>query len=467
MSVEAADIKQKLTLRALLERDGIALRKSGATLVCCCPIHNEKTPSFQVHEKADGDWFKCFGCGAGGDIFSYWAATRGMSLQHNFAEILEALAGVAGIGLSNPAPLPKREFVADPADQPIAGLGGDDVRKWERAAMELYTDPEELRRIAEWRGIRLEVIEWAARRLLMGVLVNRGAWREAFVIQRPVGDDGEESTARFDGLEAIGWHVRLAPRSRSNDADKASWRYEPRKGLGAWPFVVLPGGGIADAKYLFYTEGQWDGLALIDLMGWDKAWPKGVAVFGMRGATSWKKAMEFDLRPDAVAFLIADRDVAGEGWFVRRRAEEPAFAEVLGQKVRQTFGFWPAAAAGPKDLNDVVKGLDENGRRALVAHFRGKIEPREKKRERGPTFHVWLKKRSRDESEIGRFARKILSESDSPRGRIRRDEWWRFVEGLSRRKIVAAASLSGVEEVMTGEQLQAAFIDAWQLWSKE
>ena len=62
----------------------VVLKKSrGSDWVCCCPFHNEKTPSFYVHE--DQRYYHCFGCGAGGDVIkfvmeieqvSYWDAVK-------------------------------------------------------------------------------------------------------------------------------------------------------------------------------------------------------------------------------------------------------------------------------------------------------------------------------------------------------------------------------------------------------
>ena len=74
--VDVSEIKARVTLRELLERDGVSLRRAGTSWVACCPIHNETTPSFHLHEKAGGDWFKCFGYDAKGDVVEYmqlWA----------------------------------------------------------------------------------------------------------------------------------------------------------------------------------------------------------------------------------------------------------------------------------------------------------------------------------------------------------------------------------------------------------
>ena len=50
----------------VVAREYIRLRKRGKDYVGLCPFHSEKTPSFVVHQ----DFYKCFGCGASGDIIS-------------------------------------------------------------------------------------------------------------------------------------------------------------------------------------------------------------------------------------------------------------------------------------------------------------------------------------------------------------------------------------------------------------
>ena len=416
--IEPEDVKARVSLRDLLDRSGIEVKRSGANWVCCCPFHREKSASFVVHEQAGGDWYRCFGCGAGGDAIKFW-----QEFHHvDFKTAMDVLGRIAGFGGDAPAPLPKRVVPAAPEDAPVDPMGPEDWRKWERAMAQLYTDMDEMKRIAAWRGIRVEVIDWAARRGLMGRMINRGDWREAFLIQRPVEREGG-----VWALEAIGWHVRLAPHSRANDGDKASWRYEPRNGLGAWPFVIVPEGGAGEVKYWFFCEGQWDGLALVDLMGWEARWPRQVGLMGMRGASSWKRAMDYPLQLDAVAFLIADRDEAGEGWFVRTETARVSFAEGLEKLVWAVYGFWPSLATGKKDLNDVVRDLDEGGRMIARTEFLKKILPPKRKPAVGPTFFLWLKRQSRRKDEVGEFAAWAHGRA-VPRGRAREAKWLGFQE---------------------------------------
>ena len=47
----------------------VRLKRAGSNVVGLCPFHNEKTPSFTVFPQTNS--FYCFGCGAGGDVFSF------------------------------------------------------------------------------------------------------------------------------------------------------------------------------------------------------------------------------------------------------------------------------------------------------------------------------------------------------------------------------------------------------------
>ncbi len=71
----------------------VQLRKRGNDLVGLCPFHGEKTPSFHVHP--DRGFFKCFGCGEGGDIFTFVQKMENLS----FGDTLRMLATKAGVQL--------------------------------------------------------------------------------------------------------------------------------------------------------------------------------------------------------------------------------------------------------------------------------------------------------------------------------------------------------------------------------
>ncbi len=71
----------------------IALKKRGKNYVGLCPFHHEKTPSFNV--SPDRQMYHCFGCGVGGNAFTFM-------MQHekvSFIEAVRVLAERAGIAL--------------------------------------------------------------------------------------------------------------------------------------------------------------------------------------------------------------------------------------------------------------------------------------------------------------------------------------------------------------------------------
>jgi len=74
----------------------ISLRRAGRNFVGLCPFHAEKTPSFTV--SPDKQIFYCFGCGAGGNIFSFIMKHEGLT----FPETARALARRYGIDLPTP-----------------------------------------------------------------------------------------------------------------------------------------------------------------------------------------------------------------------------------------------------------------------------------------------------------------------------------------------------------------------------
>lgn len=71
----------------------VSLKKKGKRYWACCPFHQEKTPSFSVSPE-DGLYY-CFGCHAGGDVFSFVEKMEKLS----FTEAVERLAEAAHLEL--------------------------------------------------------------------------------------------------------------------------------------------------------------------------------------------------------------------------------------------------------------------------------------------------------------------------------------------------------------------------------
>lgn len=69
----------------------IPLKRAGQNFKACCPFHQEKTPSFVVSPQKQ--IFHCFGCGEGGNVFSFLMKYEQMS----FPEAVRFLANKSGI----------------------------------------------------------------------------------------------------------------------------------------------------------------------------------------------------------------------------------------------------------------------------------------------------------------------------------------------------------------------------------
>ncbi|KEF38154.1 DNA primase, catalytic core [Schinkia azotoformans MEV2011] len=65
----------------------IQLKKQGRNYFGLCPFHGEKTPSFSV--SADKQIYHCFGCGAGGNVFSFLMNIENCSFMEAAATLAE------------------------------------------------------------------------------------------------------------------------------------------------------------------------------------------------------------------------------------------------------------------------------------------------------------------------------------------------------------------------------------------
>ncbi|MFQ6038886.1 MAG: DNA primase, partial [Candidatus Aminicenantales bacterium] len=134
------------------------LRRSGRRYVGLCPFHTEKTPSFFVDEEKQ--LYHCFGCGAGGDLFTLVMEKENMS----FPEVVRFLAEKYHI------PMPERR-PSSPRDRKLE----EEVQKVTDQALAFFRrnlfrtqEGEKALAYAKKRGISEDTIE----RLKIGYALN-------------------------------------------------------------------------------------------------------------------------------------------------------------------------------------------------------------------------------------------------------------------------------------------------------
>jgi DNA primase len=94
MADTVQQIKDKLSIQDVVS-GYVKLERSGSSWRARCPFHAERTPSF--HVSVDRGTYHCFGCGVGGDIFSFVQAIEGL----DFKGALKILAERAGVKIEH------------------------------------------------------------------------------------------------------------------------------------------------------------------------------------------------------------------------------------------------------------------------------------------------------------------------------------------------------------------------------
>ena len=97
ISEEDKDRVRAATDLVALVQETVELKPRGHEFWCCCPFHGEKTPSFHIIPSTQV--WHCFGCGEGGDCFTYIMKRENLS----FPEAIRYLADRAGIEISDDA----------------------------------------------------------------------------------------------------------------------------------------------------------------------------------------------------------------------------------------------------------------------------------------------------------------------------------------------------------------------------
>jgi DNA primase len=90
MQVDLSDAKEEVKKAAdIIEIIGqyVQLKKRGQNHIGLCPFHSERSPSFTVNQ--DKQIYHCFGCGRGGDVFTFWMEYHNLSFSQSLKDLAE------------------------------------------------------------------------------------------------------------------------------------------------------------------------------------------------------------------------------------------------------------------------------------------------------------------------------------------------------------------------------------------
>jgi DNA primase len=142
------EIKQAVPITALVSGYGHTLLKAGSNYKALCPFHDDHNPSLIVNP--DRQSYKCWSCGAGGDVFDFVMATE----RVEFKEALRMLADRAGIAL-HPPDNRERSAAQGPSKTELW-----EVLAWaEKRFVEALAQSDDARAYLAQRGVSMESIE--------------------------------------------------------------------------------------------------------------------------------------------------------------------------------------------------------------------------------------------------------------------------------------------------------------------
>lgn len=244
-------LKDRLPIEAVVGQR-VRLTRRGNRYWGLCPFHPEKTPSFTV-DSAKG-FFKCFGCGKGGDAITFVRETEGLE----FLEALRVLADQAGMAMPEPS---RRDGDGPRPSADLRGQAREALQLARRFFAEQLRSPEAAaaREYLRGRGVDGAVaarfgLGWAPRErgALIGALRARKVPEEAMEVAGLVVRDEEARGPRKDRF----WERLMFPVQDSGGRTVGfGGRYLPgsfaeEKSLGK--YVNSPEGPLFPKRRLLY-----------------------------------------------------------------------------------------------------------------------------------------------------------------------------------------------------------------------
>lgn len=200
-----SDIKQAIDLVTLLG-EYLPIQRAGSKYKALCPFHDDHNPSLELNPERQS--FKCWVCGAGGDIFDFVQKYE----RIEFPEALRMLADRAGIPLQSPTRKPTSG----------AASKGDlfGACAWaEKVFAECLAKSEEARSYLAGRGLSPEVCG----RFRLGFAPDRRDW---------LINEARRQGLAHDALEAVGLVTRSADDNAPRDRFRGRVIFPIRDGQG-------------------------------------------------------------------------------------------------------------------------------------------------------------------------------------------------------------------------------------------
>jgi len=245
------------------ELPGIKWNGKDGKVRCC--FHEDKEPSLSINN-ATG-FYKCFGCDASGDVFSFYMQKHGV----DFPQALKAMGEFAGVSTTR-----KRGGVGSVRSSEKSATTQHEAQHTENTKEKPQNDVQQLRNVAATpTGITLK--QYAEAKKLDIDFLKRLGLSDITYLDAPA--------IRIPYYNTDGNEVSVRIRTELNKSDGQDNRFKWKK--GSKPFLH----GLQHKyreKYCILVEGESDCHTL---------WANGFPAYGVPGATNWKDdrdAQHFD-----------------------------------------------------------------------------------------------------------------------------------------------------------------------------
>ena len=216
--IDAKELKEQLSFAKILENDGHDVQRRGKLLACCCPFHDERTPSFFLWEDDKGG--KCYGCGWYGDLYAYTMEEHKLDFRGAMKRLQKKVEKIKVTGTSKRSP---NKIVKDEGLTPA--------------------QHQEMRNASQ----RLADHSWVIEKRI----AKRRAWRPETILK--LAEDG--SLGWYD--DALGFHYSTGLKLRHWPEKVIRWEYGHSS--------IWRGHLIAPAQTVYICEGETDAISFIEM----------------------------------------------------------------------------------------------------------------------------------------------------------------------------------------------------------